>query len=591
MLVKILFIALIAFYQSADSNLKNIHKTVKEKVSQFAKISKDVAKGSQNIVYTEAGYALLVAAFYGINKYLVRKNDKEFQELWDKEMNTFNEIEIHKLKKIFNEFSKECDDLDEKIYEDEISELNSLFEKEKKDIVSDYIIDFISSNIIEKKIKDINYLNILCLGKTQIGKTTLINEILFLDDDKKGLTGGKAKSTTMKDTTYTSDKLKHIRITDTRGIEVGNFSLENFTEHYLNKMKENTKYGNYNELIHCIWYCVSGNVLNDDEMNAIQQINSLFNEYKVPIIFVYLRPININDIDLLEKETSKINDNFIAVQSINYVKKCDKKKDRNCFQEKIDIEKRGMDELLEMTRKLALEGIKNSVSSRTSFYLIEKIEKMFDERFEQKSEEFVNLLKGIEDYLNNGKTTISSKNIDDARKKNILKIFEIIEETLYYSNKKKQLPKEGKEIIYSIQNKIENRYYKLFDKLYFEHLNNLFKIIKEKKISSHENYKQNTLLGCNDLDESEFDDDFQKTGEKFESNNIVEIYSMIASFEVINKKLKKKILSLLKSGIDKILSDDYLLNSLEEKIKSETIKWTKDLINSLDKEIKEAFKK
>ena len=591
MLVKILFIALITLYQSADTNWKKINKISSAKLPQLSKISKDVVKNLKNTVYNEAGYAIIAAAFYGINKYLIKRNDKEFQENWDKEMNTFTEKEIDILKKKFNEFSKKCEDLDKKIYGKELGELNSFFEKEKKAIVSDYIIDFLSSNIIEKNIKNINYLNILCLGKTQIGKTTLINEILFLDDDKKGLTGGKAKSTTMKDTSYTSDKLKHIRITDTRGIEIGNFSLKNFTEHYLNKMKENTKYGNYNELIHCIWYCISGNVLSDEEMNAIQKINSLFNEYKVPIIFVYLRPSNYKDIILLQKETSKINDNFIAVQSIDYVEKCNKK-DPNCFNERNEIKKKNMNVLLEMTRKLAFEGIKNSVSSRTSFYLIEKIEKMFDERFGQKSEEFVNLLKEVEVYLQNGKSTIISKDIDDAREKNILKIIEIIEETLYYSKKEKEeLPKECKDIIYSIQNKIENLYYQNFDNFYKEYLNNLFKKIKEKKIISHEYYRENTLFGCNDLDESKFNDDFQKTEEKFESNNIVQLYSMIASFEAINKKLKNNILSLLKSGIDKILANDYLLDSLEEKIKQEANIWTKDLINSLDKEIKAAFKK
>ena len=62
--------------------------------------------------------------------------------------------------------------------------------------------------------------------------------------------------------------------------------------------------------------------------------------------------------------------------------------------------------------------------------------------------------------------------IDNLREKNILKIIEIIEETLF--NSEKQLSKEGRKIIYSIQKKIENLYQQKFSSLYKEHLLNLF---------------------------------------------------------------------------------------------------------------------
>ena len=66
---------------------------------------------------------------------------------------------------------------------------------------------------------------------------------------------------------------------------------------------------------------------------------------------------------------------------------------------------------------------------------------------------------------------------------------------------------------------------------------------------------------------------------------------MISSFETINKKLKNNILFLLKSRIDKIISDESLIEKLENKIKFEVEKWAKNLINSLDIEIKNSFPK
>ena len=107
----------------------------------------------------------------------------------------------------------------------------------------------------------------------------------------------------------------------------------------------------------------------------------------------------------------------------------------------------------------------------------------------------------------------------------------------------------------------------------------------------HNKKDESTWFGCNDLDKSELEDDMIYTEKYFDSNYIVQIYSMIASFETINKRIKNNILSLLKSRIDVIISDENLINKLENKIKIEAEKWTKSLINSLDNEIKNSFPK
>ena len=596
MLTKLLFILLIVHYNASESAYEIYKRTNhNEKKTNKPKFSiKDalnvLGKYSEMKEYANDPTKLLFAAGATIiYDYYVGKNNEEFQEDWKRELHQFTHNEINKLKNIFDDFSKKCENLNEEIYESEINDLNTIFEKEKKVIVNDYIMDYISSNIIEKNLEDVTRLNILCLGNSQIGKTTLINEILFLDEDKKGKTGGEGESTTMEDTPYISDKIKHIKIIDTRGMESGNFSLKNFTERYKNKMTENTKYGNYSDLIHCIWYCVSGNLMNEEEIIAVNQLNLLFNKFKVPIIFVYLKPFNNKDIKILKKQTSKINNNFIHVQSIYYIDKC-KEDDPDCFIENPqEYKPKNMDKLLEMTKDLALEGIKNAVSSRTSFYLEEKIEKTIETRFKKKSDEFVILLNNIEKILKNKNSHINLNEIDNLREKNILKIIEIIEETLF--NSEKQLSKEGRKIIYSIQKKIENLYQQKFSSLYKEYLLNLFPVIKSKKESLHNKKDESTWFGCNDLDKSELEDDMIYTEKFFDSNYIVQIYSMIASFETINKRIKNNILSLLKSRIDVIISDEILIKKLENKIKIEAEKWTNNLINSLDNEIQSSFPK
>ena len=246
-----------------------------------------------------------------------------------------------------------------------------------------------------------------------------------------------------------------------------------------------------------------------------------------------------------------------------------------------------MDVLLKMTNNLTLEGIKNAVSSRSSFYLQEKIEKTLEIRFNKKTEEYINLFNSIVQYIKNDKSHITLNNIDSARKANIEKIIEIIEETLFNSERK--LSKEGRNIIYSIQKKIEDLYIEKFSSLYKEHLFNLFSTIQEKKKSLHNKYNEKTWFGCNDLDNKGLTNDWKKAENSFDSNYIVQIYSMLASFETINKKLKSSILSLLKSRIDEIISDEILIGKLEKKIQLEAEKWTMSLINLLNDEINNSF--
>ena len=313
----------------------------------------------------------------------------------------------------------------------EIKEFLEVLKEEKKKATTNYTMDYISSSLIEENIKGIKRINILSLGNTKIGKTTLINEILFLDEKHKGKVGDDAKSSTMEDTPFISDFLKHIKIIDSRGIEIDEFNMEKWLEKYKGKMEENTKKGNFDELIHCIWYCVSGNVMNDGEIKKIKKINSLFNKFQVPIIFVYLKPFIANDIINLKKETTKINNNFIPVQSIDFINKC-KENDENCFHEPQFYPKKNMDKLLYMTKDLVLEGIINSVSSRTIYYLKDGLEQTIQQRFDDEFYIFEELLNNITKNLKQGKSLNNIiPNIDEKREEFINKIIKIIEFSLF----------------------------------------------------------------------------------------------------------------------------------------------------------------
>ena len=567
-------------------------------MSSFVKTINLLGKGAalfskinpQTLVISAIGSAIVGTALYKAKEYYTEKNDEEFSQNWNKQRNEYTNDQIEVIRdRIIKYIDKlDIEKMDKSIYDEEIEEFNSILENEKKKAVNDYIIEYISNKFIEENIKNITRINILVLGKTKIGKTTLINEILFLDEKHKGKVGDDAKSTTMNDTPYTSDILKHILLIDSRGIEIGGFNLDKWLEKYKKKMDENTKYGNFNGLIHCIWYCVSGNEMNNEEIEMLNKINLLFNNtFKIPIIFVYLKPFIDEDIIKLKKATSDINNNFIPVQSKNYINKC-KEDDKFCFHEPQRYNKKNMDILLNMTKDLALDGIINSVTSRTIYYLKEKLEELIDKRFYEEFYEFIEIIGKIENNFDNLESLNNIiRKIDEKREENILKIIRIIEYSLFGSKNKTSL--NIKNSISSIQKKIEKKYIEKITNIYYSILDSENIKMKERKESSHKEYMKETWFGCNDLKDTDSDLDFRIFKKEIDSKYFVGIYSMIKSFETINKMLKKDILKKLKSQFEVIFADEDLSTKLKEKIRIESEKWTKDLLDSLEKEIKSAF--
>ena len=178
--------------------------------------------------------------------------------------------------------------------------------REKKD----FFINSIKNEIEKLKSEDnfsINYLTVIIVGKSGVGKSTLINAIL---QENLAKTGAPEIQTTKTDKYGPNTKSPYFQMIDTRGIELNNkYGPETIIKNTLNSIKEHNfneenNSGNVNNLIQGIWYCLTGSSIEDKE---IEIINKLSEEFKgeIPLIIVYTRMIGKSNFNKMKEQINK----------------------------------------------------------------------------------------------------------------------------------------------------------------------------------------------------------------------------------------------------------------------------------------------
>lgn len=225
-----------------------------------------------------------------------------------------------------------------------------------------------------------NHYNILVLGRTGVGKSTLINVVLNLEGDKaakenpvKPETGvenvhlpnleeksnvkyNKKKFVPLE---YSSEKSSLVLL-DSRGIEISNnYNIDVATEDIKQFIEErNGLNSDPDKFIHCIWYLVSGNRFEDDEGKYVKSLKSLYTNFGLPIIFVYTKAI-------FDKETNLIKgriEDFVE-EKINFIPIIARNMEIKIKKNVIPIEAYGVfeeDGLIKQSFDLAKKAIKSS---------------------------------------------------------------------------------------------------------------------------------------------------------------------------------------------------------------------------------------
>lgn len=144
--------------------------------------------------------------------------------------------------------------------------------------MADAVIDAINQNV-----RDLKKLNIAVVGKTGVGKSTLINSVFREDLAAVGI----GQPVTSKIRKYYKKDFP-LTIYDTPGFELGKDEQENVKNELLDIIKTGNMGKDVNEAIHCIWYCINTTTsrIEPEEIKWLRSFSSENRVTQVPIIVV-----------------------------------------------------------------------------------------------------------------------------------------------------------------------------------------------------------------------------------------------------------------------------------------------------------------
>lgn len=169
-------------------------------------------------------------------------------------------------------------------------------------------------DVINDKIKNLKTLNIMVVGKSGVGKSTLINSLFRGNFAETGL-GRPVTSEIRK-------KVKKdypLAIYDTPGFELSSGQQNKVKDEILDIISNGFTSKDINDAIHCIWYCVNvgGNrTFDESEINWLKEFTSENKVTQVPIIVVLTQAIPKKKASEMKNHVEKENLDIIKVVPI-----------------------------------------------------------------------------------------------------------------------------------------------------------------------------------------------------------------------------------------------------------------------------------
>lgn len=219
-------------------------------------------------------------------------------------------------------------------------------------------------NAVREKIKSLNTLNVVIVGKTGVGKSTLINSVFRENLAETGI--GRPVTQHMR---KISKKGMPINIYDTKGFELGKNAQDEVKEELKKIVAEGVKSKDVNQAIHCIWYCINAasNRIEPEEIEWIKQLTEESQIYQVPIIVVLTQSFSKKQARELK---SVIEDENLAVVNVMPVLAQDYEIDEDYV-----VKAYGLDSLISVMEEVLPEELEDTLSNVQKANLELKIKK------------------------------------------------------------------------------------------------------------------------------------------------------------------------------------------------------------------------
>ena len=517
------------------------------------------------------------------------KDEKEKRKL--EEERKREEERKKKEEEIYNKFEKEKESIiikEMEIIVDEFNDNSNDFcvkeiENYDKDKITKLVESFIDTenikSVLMEKVKlqvddynktkgeqSIKHLNIILVGPSGVGKSTLINSVLELDENKGAPTGIGEPCTQGDPQFYDSIKVNFIRVADSKGIEKGSYGVDAVVESTKNFIEKQLLTKDPDKYIHCIWYCITGARFEDVEKESLQKLADIYNNSELPIIVVYTKAIMKSLYEPIERKIRDLKKDLEFVPVISKeieIEESDEDENEdegeednnNKKKKKKLLKKKGIKKLMNLSVQKAEQAVASACFTAIKNNILEDIKKNNDVQ-NTKLEQFIKTqnIKKINKFK-------SGMNINEMVESISGLIFDVISKYLYSENK--NLNKDSTD-------KIEYFLFEFFEYNLREY-RKIFKIYIEGKselISSKLLELQNKTINKNEKlkiikSKEEFEIDIKgRLSERLMAK--AELYCLKNSASFISEPIREKFSKLILSLFNKTLDTDEIAQILTE---------------------------